>query len=90
MRKARGYSIITDPYHCEEVDTYTCCHCQQVIDKPPFRSATDDDRNGKPIGAWCTCCDAAMCPRCIGKGCRPIERWLIQQETRRNYDEHMG
>jgi hypothetical protein len=86
MKKARGYSIITDPAmpRPEETETFTCCHCQQIVDKPPFVAATDE-----AIGAWCTCCDAPMCKRCIGKPCRPIEKWLEQQETRRSYADVM-
>ena len=84
MRKARGYSIITDPAFAkpQETDTFTCCHCSTVVDKPPFKSATDG-----AIGAWCTCCDAPMCLRCVGKGCRPLERWLERMESRRSIFE---
>jgi len=79
MNHARGVTIITDPIAgVQEVDTFTCCHCQQIVDKPPRVAATD----GR-IGAWCTCCDAAMCLDCVGKGCTPIQRWLDQQEKRR-------
>lgn len=92
MRKALGYGIITDPAFSspQEVDTFTCCHCQTVVDKVPFKAATDDDVNGRPIGAWCTCCDAPMCRKCVGKPCEPIERWLEKQETRRHYDAVTG
>src|SRR5882724_5685517 len=82
MKKARGYTIICDPARpTQEIDTYTCCHCNRLVDKPAGMSNTND-----AIGAWCTCCDAAMCLQCVGKGCLPIERWLEQQETRRNYE----
>ena len=91
MRKARGFGIIKDPsFSCDvEVETATCCHCQWTRDRVPYKGMADDDKNGRPIGAWCTCCDAYMCLRCVGKPCTPIERWLERQETRRNYDEVM-
>jgi hypothetical protein len=80
MRHARGYSIINDPRFSRpfEIDTFTCLHCQQVVDKPPFKSATDDD-----IGAWCHCCNGPICHRCRGLGCRPIEHYLERLESRR-------
>ena len=78
--KALGYGIIIDPAFGSptEVDTFTCVHCQFVVDKIPFKSATDD-----AIGAWCSCCDGPICLRCVGKGCRPIQRWLDRMESRR-------
>ena len=81
MRKSRGYFIITDPAKSlpEEGETYSCLHCGTVVDKPPFKSATDDG-----IGAWCHCCNGPICLGCVGKGCRPIERWLERMETRRS------
>lgn len=78
--KARGYSIITDPAFCSpvEIETFTCLHCSTVVDKPAFKSSTDD-----AIGAWCSCCDGPICLKCVGKGCRPIQRWLDRMEARR-------
>lgn len=81
QRKSRGYSIITDPAFArpQETDTFTCLHCQQIVDKPPFKRATDDG-----IGAWCHCCNGPICMRCVGKGCRPIEKYLDRMEARRH------
>lgn len=80
MRRSRGYSIITDPRFSRptEVDTFTCLHCQQVVDKPPYKSATD-------VGAWCHCCNGPICGTewCLRRGCIPVERWLERQESRR-------
>lgn len=85
MRQARGYQIITDPAFGspQETDTFTCCHCQKVVEKPPRMGPTNE-----AIGAWCTCCDAPMCLSCVGKGCRPIEKWLAKMEARRSYEEN--
>lgn len=83
MNKTRGLMLITDPaFGCQEVETFTCKHCQRVEDKPPFKTATSEG-----IGAWCSCCDAPICLRCEGKPCIPIERWLDRQEARRSYEE---
>lgn len=86
MKKARGYEIITDPAFGvpDESDTFTCCHCGRVIRKPPFKNSTDP-----AIGAWCTCCDAPMCKKCIGKGCTPLEKKLDMWERRRQNEESL-
>jgi len=93
VKQNRGFMVITDPsarqFTCE-IETFTCCHCQQIVDRMPGVVITSDAPDGRrAVGAWCTCCDAPMCLRCVGKGCRPIERWLERMETRRNYDEAM-
>ena|SRR5271166_5781252 len=96
MRKARGYLITSDPEitRAHEVDTFTCLHCQKVIDKPPYKQPTDDVLvNGRPqlLGGYCHKCDGPICPDCIGKPCVPIEKWLEivekRSERKRHYDE---
>jgi hypothetical protein len=82
MRKALGYGIIVDPAQCQPVehDTFTCCHCSKVVPKAPY-----DPMGDKVLAARCTCCDALMCKECIGKGCRPVEKWLDQYEARNRF-----
>ena len=59
-RDAEGRTRISGNRYFE-VDTYTCLHCQRIVDKPPFKCATDDG-----IGAWCYTCNGAIClhPEC--------------------------
>ena len=80
--KALGYTIIIDPdaSRPEEFDTFTCCHCSRVVRKAP-----NDPMATKALAARCTCCDKLMCLNCVGKGCRPIERWLDEHEARHRF-----
>ena len=91
MRRSRGYLVTSAPdlSRAHEVDTFTCLHCQQVIDKPPYKRPTDEV-NGVLLGGYCHKCDGPICPACIGKPCVPIEKWLETVETRRHYDELLG
>lgn len=93
MRKrSLGVTIISDPsFSCDQViETFTCAHCQTIVDRIPARAITEDGPDGrKAVGAWCTCCDAPIClqPWCRKRGCIPIEKWLDQIEARRNYEQ---
>jgi hypothetical protein len=81
-KRQLGYAVVTDPAagSPEEIDSLTCAHCNAVVWMKPFQ-------DGAAMGGHCTCCDKYICLRCIGKGCRPLQRWLEQQERRREYDE---
>jgi hypothetical protein len=87
QRKTRGAFIIKDPaLPCDQiVETFTCLHCQAVVDKPPFKSNTDDG-----IGGYCHKCNGPVCLKCAGKPCVPIERWLETMETKMHYDGVLG
>lgn len=91
MRKARGYLITYDPRYPlpHEIDTFTCLHCQQVVDKPPYKQPTDEV-NGVLLGGYCHKCNGPICPQCIGKPCTPAE-WLCEMvEQGRHYDDLLG
>lgn len=91
QRKARGYLITFDPALASphEIDTFTCCHCQTVVDKPPFKQPTDDV-NGVALGGYCHKCDAPTCPKCAGKPCMPVEKWCDMIESKMHYDAVLG
>lgn len=87
--RAQGYAIITDPDAPmpKEADTFTCGHCQRVV----FVKAAADPAS---YGGWCGGCARLICGPCEAEkvrtlSCRPIERWLAQQEhqqqARRSY-----
>src|SRR5262245_17413619 len=59
-RDAEGRYLPFGPITAE-TDTYTCLHCEEIIDKPPFMSSTDE-----AIGAWCSVCNGTICrkPKC--------------------------
>jgi hypothetical protein len=91
-RKARGVLITLDPALAfpHEIDTFTCCHCSKVVDKPPYMQPTDTNKKGVPLGGYCHRCDAHTCPECAGKPCTPAERLLELVEKGRHYDELLG
>ena len=82
MRKPGGFLITTLDDSTSEADTFTCGHCQKIVVVKPFMDPAD-------MGGRCTCCDALICPDCVGKACDPIEeklkRWEAQHEARRSY-----
>ena len=101
MRKALGYSIIHDPRFAApiEADTFTCHRCNQVVDRVPFKSITDEitvNGRSRPIGGWCHSHDAPLCLNCArylnrtGQRCQHIEQWCEQVERRAHYDELLG
>jgi hypothetical protein len=87
--KPGGYSAVTNksekplinrgqvvsPFGVQEMDSFTCAHCQRIT----FVGART---NPEDLGGRCTCCDKLICKGCVGKTCRPIERWLEQMESK--------
>jgi hypothetical protein len=63
----------------KEADTFTCVHCQKVT-VVPVRSRPED------IGGLCRQCYGLICPSCVGKACRPFEKWL--EEVERNVERN--
>ena len=83
--RARGYlrSVDADG-STHENDTFTCRHCQRVVDVPHM---------GKPedVGGLCTICMGAICPRCVAKGaCDPFEEKLKRMEASYQARRWMG
>jgi len=85
MRRPGGVKITMEPYgRVHEVDTFTCAHCQRVIEVPPKLPPEE-------MGGFCTCCAKLVCSKCHASGiCRPIEQRLIEAEAkyhaRRSYE----
>ena len=76
-----GYQIIVDPdTGTHENDTFTCGHCQYIVDLRPFQAKTSG-ANG-----WCFSCTKALCPRCADRleihGCEIWERQMEEIESR--------
>ena len=92
MRKPGGYAFITSPepskvyfdkgLRCEsipegtyETDTVMCAHCdKQFHIKPKMRP--------EDMGGLCKQCMKFECPKCVGKGCTPLEKRLAEWEDR--------
>lgn len=89
MRNPGGYAIILDPEApTKENDTFTCGHCQRVVFVKPLAPPSD-------LGGWCGGCAKLLCPRCEQikaqtLTCRPIEKWLEQQEARDRTRRSLG
>lgn len=91
MRKAGGYAVIVSPQESvaqfdrlrrqelrcgtNEMDTFSCGHCGSIVHVP----ARTDPAN---LGGLCKQCMRLICPRCLDKGCEPLERKLEQAEAR--------
>lgn len=58
----------------EETDTFTCKHCCKVVFVRPSEKPED-------IGGFCRRCMSLICGPCVDLDkCRPIEKWLEEQE----------
>jgi hypothetical protein len=86
MLRPGGYATITEPERpVREADTFTCAHCNRIV------HAARDGKPARPedIGGLCMQCSGLICPRCVGKGCDPLEeklrRWEAREIARRSY-----
>lgn len=61
--------VIISPFGSHEEHSFTCKHCNRVT----FVRAGCDPTE---LGGRCTCCDALICKRCVGKPCLPLEKRL--------------
>jgi len=91
MRKPGGYAVVTSPAGgavsfdrrprqalragATETDTYTCGHCGRIVHVLPRQDPAD-------LGGLCKQCMTLICPRCLDKGCEPLERKLERAEAR--------
>jgi hypothetical protein len=76
VRNAGGYGILVDPdLGTVECDTFTCVHCQRVVEVKPKADPAD-------MGGFCRLCDKPICPGCVGKACLPFERSIERAEAR--------
>lgn len=77
MRNPGGYAVITDPLApTKEWDTFTCCHCNSIVNVKPFQAASD-------AGGWCARCAKPVCGPCADQGrCTPFEKKLDAYEAR--------
>lgn len=93
MRKAGGYAVIVSPADAvanfdrlqrreiaagtTEIDTFSCGHCGAIVHVMPRQDPAD-------LGGLCKQCMKLICPRCLDKGCEPLERKLERAEARDN------
>jgi hypothetical protein len=75
MRKPGWYIVTTDPGGTHEQDAFRCGHCQHIVKVKPFADPAS-------MGGRCTCCNALLCPTCVGQGCNPLEKQIERREAR--------
>lgn len=82
MRRPGGLLITVSELGTKEVDTFTCKHCNKIVEVQPRCDPAD-------MGGRCNVCDGLICPSCVGKGCDVIEeklkRWEHQATVRQDY-----
>jgi hypothetical protein len=82
--RARGFSVEDGPDGRLENETFTCAHCNTVVDIP-HRCPPDQ------LGGRCFQCDAMICSACVAVGaCTPFERKLEQYEARDRFLRQAG
>lgn len=77
MRKPQGYYVIVEPDKAAtEGDTFTCFHCQRVVNVPPKADPST-------MGGFCRVCMRLICGPCADKGsCTPWEKQMEAMEKR--------
>lgn len=74
--RAGGYAFSFDVDGIrQEMDTFTCAHCNHIVHIKP-------KCNPDELGGNCRLCMKMVCPRCVDLGCTPFEKKLEQMEAR--------
>ncbi len=75
MRKPQGYAeVILDGKTVRENDTFTCCHCNSIVNVKPFQPPAE-------MGGFCCRCMLPVCGPCHDYGlCVPFEKALEAHE----------
>ena len=77
-RRATGVGIIVDPSapRAQEMDTFTCAHCQKIV----FLHNQDGSRKADQ-GGFCIPCMKGVCGPCSDLGrCTPFEKKMEAME----------
>jgi hypothetical protein len=83
MSKPLGYAIIQDEWGViTEADTYSCCHCQQVV-HIPIGPGIKESVNATKQRALCRCCYSPTCglKECM-ENCTPFMKMIEASERR--------
>lgn len=90
MYRPGGTILVVDPDPprgtpgVREVDTFTCAHCQRLVEVPVRASPAD-------CGGWCGRCAKPVCGPCADTGvCDPWERQLERLEARDRFLRSIG
>jgi hypothetical protein len=70
----------------KETDTFTCQHCNKIVEVKPFCSPSDVE-----FGGQCKGCMGLICLSCYDKAeCRPIEKWCEEQERKSRFRRELS
>jgi hypothetical protein len=70
----------------KETDTFTCQHCNKIVEVKPFCSPSDIE-----FGGQCKGCMGLICLSCYGKAeCKPIEKWCEEQERKGRFRRELS
>lgn len=74
--RSKGFVLVTDPFGSVENETFTCCHCGNIV-VVPHKASPDD------CGGFCLRCSKMSCKTCAATGrCTPFEEKIEKQEKR--------
>jgi len=75
LRNANGYGVIIGPGGVvEEIDTFTCCHCNGIVH---VHAGMKPDE----LGSWCTLCGQMHCAKLTCRTCFPFEKRMERAEA---------
>lgn len=63
MRRPGGYGVATGPEGVFEIDTFTCSHCNSIVEVPVGTRPED-------LGGFCRPCGKLICSKCVDKSAR--------------------
>jgi hypothetical protein len=81
--KPGGLVWVNDGYTTVEHESYTCGHCNRIVVVP-------HKERPENMGDICHGCMHLICADCVGRGCRPIEKWCEQEEARGRFRRELG
>lgn len=88
--RPQGHGILCDPSLSQSIvtDTFTCGHCQYIVQVKPLQSPED-------MGGLCKVCMSLVCPQCYadamkGGGCKPWEKRMEEMEAKAKFLSSVG
>jgi hypothetical protein len=84
MRNPGGYAVLTGPDGIREWDSFTCSHCQRIVQVAARCDPSD-------LGGFCRMCMKHICGPCTDEGsCTPFEKKLEQYERANRFHQAVG
>lgn len=81
-----GLTIESSPDGEKFTESFTCQHCNKIVDVKPFCSPSDIE-----FGGQCKGCMGLICLSCYDKAeCKPIEKWCEEQERKGRFRRELN